>query len=224
MKDAGVPLCLTSIHWSGYATTDYRYDDVKGSWVEPAVNCSPGQNADSVFWVGLDGLPSGPVEQIGTDAACSSGTPSYQAWYELYPAASVKLSNMDYPVYPGDALTGEVSTNFDGNFTFTLQDTTQGWTYNATNVTSTAGSAAGGYTAEWIAEAPEDFCGSSGCLAPLANFGTVNFTGCTVNGVLISQVFGTNMEIFMQSGSTQKAQPSVIGSDGQSFSVTWYNS
>jgi len=32
-----------------------------------------------------DTFNSTSVEQLGTDSDCDSGTPSYYAWYEMYP-------------------------------------------------------------------------------------------------------------------------------------------
>jgi len=202
----------TSTNWSGYATTGTTYSDVKGSWTQPTATCTSGQTAYSSFWVGIDGDTTNSVEQTGTDADCSSGTPQYYAWYEMYPKFPVNLSN---PVHPGDHLSAEVQVSGRGNFTLTISDTTQGWTFT-TNQKSTKAKLG---SAEWIAEAPS---GSGGVL-PLANFGTVSFTACTANGVSISSNPNPD-EIVMQSGSTVKAQPSALGSGGASFSVAWKHS
>lgn len=59
-----------------------------------------GPGAASAFWVGLDGSSSTSVEQLGRDSDCDSGTPSYYAWYEMYPNPSVTLPSQ-YPVSPG---------------------------------------------------------------------------------------------------------------------------
>ena len=55
----------------------------------------------AAFWVGLDGYTSKSVEQLGTDSDCTNvNSPSYYAWYEMYPAASV--NHLDHAV-PGQA-------------------------------------------------------------------------------------------------------------------------
>ncbi len=95
----------TSTNWSGYASTGTTYNDVKGSWTQPTASCSSGQTAYSSFWVGIDGDTTNTVEQTGTDADCSSGTPTYYAWYEMYPKFPVNLSPSSYPVLPGDGIT-----------------------------------------------------------------------------------------------------------------------
>src|SRR5579871_4672724 len=203
----------TRSNWSGYATTGTTYSDVKGSWVEPTVTCSRRQTAYSSFWVGIDGDGTNSVEQTGTDSDCSRGRATYYAWYEMYPAYPVNLSGS---VSPGDSFTAEVKYNGSGKFTLTIKDNTKGWTFT-TNQTLN-GAALG--SAEWIAEAPSS---SSGVL-PLANFGTVNFTNCTANGVSISSNPNPDAITMVTSNGTVKAQPSGLGSGGTSFSVTWHHS
>ena len=63
----------TSTNWSGYAVAGGTYTTVTASWVQPAVTCSG--TAYSSFWVGIDGDTSNTVEQTGTEADCSSGSP-----------------------------------------------------------------------------------------------------------------------------------------------------
>ena len=71
--------------------------------------------------------------------------------------------------------------------------------------------------AEVIAEAP-----SSTAVLPLADFGTVNFAGATVN----CQAIGTGQPIaltLVSSGDTAEATPSPL-TGGNSFTVTWESS
>jgi hypothetical protein len=199
----------TSTNWSGYAVTGSRFTRVSAQWTEPSVSCSG--TAYSSFWVGLDGDTSGTVEQTGTDADCSGSTPKYYAWYEMYPKFPVNLSGT---VRPGDHLSASVTTNGNGSFTLTISDSTQGWTNTTTQRLKRATLA----SAEVIAEAPS----SSGGVLPLANFGTVSFSGATANGALLTSSTPHIDAITMQSGSTVKAQPSSI-SNG-SFSVAWKHS
>ncbi|WIG60298.1 MAG: hypothetical protein OJF49_003046 [Ktedonobacterales bacterium] len=203
----------TSTNWSGYANTGGTFTDVKGSWTQPSASCSSGQTAYSSFWVGIDGDTTNTVEQTGTDADCSSGTPTYYAWYEMYPKFPVNLSN---PVKPGDAITAEVKNTGSGHFTLTISDATQGWSFTTTQTSKKAKLG----SAEWIAEAPS---GSGGVL-PLANFGTVNFSNCTANGQSISANPNPDEIVMQTSGGTVKAQPSGLGGGGTSFSVAWKHS
>jgi hypothetical protein len=199
----------TSTNWSGYAVTGSRFTSVSASWTQPTANCSG--TAYSSFWVGLDGDTSNTVEQTGTDADCSGSTPRYYAWYEMYPKFPVNLSGT---VRPGDHLSASVTTDGSGRFTLTITDSTQGWT-NTTNARLKRAQLA---SAEVIAEAPS----SSGGVLPLANFGTVSFSGATVNGSVLTSSTPHLDAITMQSGSTVKAQPGSI-SNG-SFSVAWKHS
>jgi hypothetical protein len=200
----------TSTNWSGYAVTGGRYTTVTASWVEPSVTCN-GTTAYSSFWVGLDGDTSSTVEQTGTDADCSGSTPQYYAWYEMYPKFPTNLKN---PVQPGDHFTATVTTNGSGGFTLTLSNTTRGWT-NTTNARLKSAKLA---SAEVIAEAPS----SSGGVLPLANFGTVSFSGASVNGATLTSSTPGIDPITMQSGSTVKASPSSLNNGA--FTVTWKHS
>ncbi len=199
----------TSTNWSGYAVTGGRYTKVSSSWTVPAVSCSG--TAYSSFWVGLDGDTSNTVEQTGTDSDCSGSTPQYYAWYEMYPKFP---SNYRNTVKAGDKMSATVTTNGSGSFTLTISDSTQGWT-QTTNARLKSAKLA---SAEVIAEAPS----SSGGVLPLANFGTVGFSGATVNGSVLTSTTAGLDKITMQSGSTVKAQPSSLSSG--SFSVAWKHS
>jgi hypothetical protein len=199
----------TSSNWSGYDVTGARFTSVSASWTEPTVTCTGG-NTYSSFWVGLDGDTSNTVEQTGTDADCSGATPQYYAWYEMYPKFPVNLTK---PVKPGDSLSASVVTDGAGNFTLSISDATQKWSYQTTAKLKNANLA----SAEVIAEAPS----SRGGVLGLANFGTVNFTNATANGVALDSV--PNLDpITMVSGTTTKATPSTISSGN--FSVTWNHS
>jgi len=199
----------TSSNWSGYAVTGSRFTSVSASWTQPTANCSG--TAYSSFWVGLDGDTSNTVEQTGTDADCSGSTPQYYAWYEMYPKFPVNLRGT---VRPGDHLSASVTTDGSGRFTLTITDSTQGWT-NTTNARLKSAKLA---SAEVIAEAPS----SSGGVLPLANFGTVSFSGAKANGSLLTSSTPHLDPITMQSGSTVKAQPSSISNGA--FSVAWKHS
>lgn len=202
----------TSSNWSGYATTGGHYTSVAGSWTQPSASCSAGQTAYSSFWVGIDGDTTNTVEQTGTDADCSSGTPTYYAWYEMYPKFPVNLSN---PVKPGDSISASVTVSGSGSFTLTISDSTQHWTFTTKQTSKKARLG----SAEWIAEAPS---GSGGVL-PLANFGTVKFSSCTANGAGIGSNPNVDEIVMQTSGGVVKAQPSSL-SGGNAFSVVWKHS
>src|SRR5260221_51196 len=189
-----------------------RPPTMRPAWMVWNIGCSSGQTAYSSFWVGIDGDTTNTVEQTGTDADCSSGTPTYYAWYEMYPKFPVNLSPSLYPVVPGDGITAEVSAS-GGSFTLKIADSTRGWSFT-TNQRSRK--AARG-SAEWIAEAPS----SSGGVLPLANFGTVSFSSCTANGAAICRNPNPDAITMVTSGGTVKAQPSGLGSGRAALSLAW---
>ncbi|MEV7602265.1 G1 family glutamic endopeptidase [Kitasatospora sp. NPDC089797] len=199
----------TSGNWSGYAATGSKFTSVSASWVQPAVSCT-GAATWSSFWVGLDGDGSSTVEQTGTEADCSGGSPVYSSWYEMYPAYPVNFSNA---VRPGDHFTASVTTNGSGSFTLTLADTTAGWKRTVTKALRSAALA----SAEVIAEAPSS---STGVL-PLSDFHSVAFSGASANGRSLG---GFHPDaITMASGGVTRAATSGL-SGGSSFSVAWKHS
>jgi hypothetical protein len=178
----------------------------------------------SSFWVGLDGLTSTTVEQTGTDSDCDAGKPTYYAWYEMYPAASVDISTTSYPVSPGDTITGTVTSDDPGqNFTLTLHSS-RGWTFS---IPESAGSTSyARSSAEWVAEAPST-CSLLFCsVTSLAHFSPVTFSGDQAAVVAPTPTYKTlgtlpNESITMTSSSgSVKATPTPI-SGGNSFTVNW---
>ena len=233
----------TSSNWSGYAVTGpsaspVAFTTVSGSWTQPAVTCSRSGGASySAFWVGLGGFVQGSqaLEQIGTESDCTaSGQARYSAWYELVPAPSQPVN---LTVAPGDAIAATVAVS-GTTVTMTLADQTTGQSFTQTATVASPDTT----SAEWIAEAPSS-CNSSGsrCTTlPLANFGSVSFSGssATGNGAAAS-VSGSSWDAeaitLRGSGSSSlrgrgrfgsaqgsvTATPSALSTDGASFSVAW---
>jgi hypothetical protein len=202
-----------SANWAGYAATPDSgtgpYNNVSAGWTAPTANCSA-QTTYSAFWIGLDGAGSDTVEQTGTSADCSNGSPVYYGWYEMYPNYPVQFND---PVTPGDQLNASVVTDGQGNFTLTLGDTTAGWTETIQQSLPQATLA----SAEVIAEAPSSATG----VLPLTDFGTAYFTGATVNGGSLAAANPT--QINMVNNGVTKATTSAL-SNGTDFSVTWQSS
>jgi hypothetical protein len=207
------PSSVTSTNWSGYAATGGTgaFTSVSASWVEPTAKCTSGDQY-AAFWVGLDGYTSSSVEQTGSESDCDGNTPSYYAWWEMYPGGSHTFSNT---VKPGDNFSASVTSDGGGKFTLVITDSTQGWSKTENKTLSSAKRS----SAEVIIEAP--CCTGSGGILPLADFGTVNFTNSEVNGSPLGDSNPT--EIIMQSGSTQKDSISAL-SGGTNFSGTWLHS
>lgn len=221
---------VTSTNWSGYAVAaPSEFTEVVGTWVQPTATCtSKLTNTYAAFWVGIDGYTSSSVEQLGTDSDCSRGTPTYYAWYEMYPASSVTLSSTSYPVKAGDTLTGTVSRTAL-SYTLALTDSVGGvtkWKFSQAETGSDANS-----SAEWIAEAPE-ICTIFVCRgASLTNFGTVTFSlsraadGGTLAPISSFTSASGPHEITMTNTlGTVRAQPSALATGGEGFTDTWHHS
>jgi hypothetical protein len=211
-KTAAFPLRLagptnsTSSNWSGYDVTGGPFTTVSASWTQPTVTCGTGETSYSSFWVGLDGDTSSTVEQIGTDSDCINGTPTYYAWYELYPKGSGQLVTLT----AGATIDASVTTDGSGDFTLTIA------VNHAAPITVTGRvKQASLSSAEVIAEAPSSNHGPNGALG-LADFGTVSFTNASVDGQPLGQ--NANQITMVQNGTTL-AQPS--GISGGAFKVDW---
>jgi Peptidase A4 family len=231
----------SSANWSGYVvggasgSANQQFSSVSGSWTEPSANCNTGQGY-SAFWVGLggSGQQSQALEQVGTEVDCAGGgTASHFAWYELVPAAPVRL---DLAISPGDQVSGKVSVS-GTNVTVSLSNHTTGASTTKALQMSSPDTA----SAEWIAEAPASCDGSGNCQPlPLANFGTASFSNAsaTANGHTgtISDPNWTTQSVQLGAGadsygyggagfvtdqSSAGAAPSELSADGSSFSVTW---
>lgn len=205
----GEPVNGTSSNWSGYAATGAKFTSVSASWIQPTATCTSSDTWSS-FWVGLDGDGSHSVEQTGTEADCSGGTPMYSAWFEMYPAYPVSYNDA---VGPGDRFTASVTSDSNSSFTLTLNDTTRGWTHTVTKRLRGAKLA----SAEVIAEAPSTLYGP----LPLTDFGTVSFSDASANGRPIGD-FSPD-RITMAAGGTTLAGTSTL-TGGNAFSVTWQHS
>jgi Peptidase A4 family len=224
-----------SQNWAGYvagaSSSDTQFSSVSGSWVQPTVRCNSGQSY-SAYWVGLGGSSdqSDALEQTGTQGDCTaSGGTTYYAWYELVPDGPVQL---DLAIHPGDHIAAKVSVS-GSNVRVWLADQTTGQSTTKNLQMSNPDTS----SAEWIAEAPSQCDSMGGCQPlPLADFGTVQFTGAsaTANGHsgTISDpawdaqavALGSNgsYDVSLGSGdSSAGASPSSLSSDGSSFSVAW---
>jgi len=209
-----------SSNWSGYADTGATFSAVTGTWRVPTVTCTNNENAYSAQWIGIDGDSSNTVEQDGTEADCLGGSPSYDAWYEMYgdnavnSGYEVELSPSQYPVSPGDTMSASVSV-VGSTWTLSISD---GWTYSI----SISYSGAAKSSAEWIVERPE-ICSNTCSLASLPNFGSVTFSnasatsGSTTGGIPTWSAAA----IEMVNGSTVLALPGAYQAATEGFTDTW---
>jgi hypothetical protein len=210
----------SSTNWAGYAVSGSTFTDVKGTWVQPAATCTTSEMSSySAFWVGLGGFAGGGggLEQTGTESDCHNGHAAYAAWYELLPDGSVSVP---LTISAGDTISAEVSV--DGAVaTLTLTDVTTGQTFTTQATPSTLDIS----SAEWIAEAPSQCFSANHCAQlPLANFGTVEFSGSstTANGHVgtISDASWSATPIDL-GGGAGSATPAALSTDGSDFVVAF---
>jgi hypothetical protein len=169
---------IDSTNWAGYAAarpgTAFRY--VQSTFFVPYVDCSTTMNAFSSHWVGLDGLNSRTVEQLGIVAGCVGSNPEYYAWYEMYPANE----SLAFFVNPGNSIVASVYYNWRAKvFVLTMDDTTTGQHF--TRSLPCASSSCARSSAEVISESPSD---SSGQTLPLADYRAASFSDIIVTDSL----------------------------------------
>jgi hypothetical protein len=156
-------------NWAGYIIDDGDpYTSITAQWVVPTVSTS--QLGFSAAWLGVDGVSNSRLIQVGTEHDSYGGQAHYWAWWEVLPAAAVRITA--FRVRPGDLITAsitkvgtsrwQISISNKGHGSFT---TTRTYTGRATS-------------AEWIVEAPT----INDRQAVLARHGPVKFDRIKANG------------------------------------------
>jgi hypothetical protein len=192
------PPFAVSANWSGYVVPSGSVvTEVSGQFTVPKLDCTGVRNAGESTWVGTGGAgkAAGPLLQTGVRSVCASGKQfANPGWWAEFP----KYPEVDFDskfVSAGDAMRAGVSRNPDGSWTTRLDDLTTGisgvmttgkgygtvrdsnpdvWLEEEGSAASVTYS--GGYSAEWIVE---DFEQADMPLVPLADFGSIAFTGLT---------------------------------------------
>jgi hypothetical protein len=225
----------TSSNWAGYASSQpgVGFRRVSATWTAPQAHCASGGRRYSAVWVGLGGFhtTSKALEQVGTEADCAGGKGYYSAWYELVPAAPVKLG---LTVRPGDAMSASVTVS-GHSVTLFIANRTRGTTFSKRLDVARVDVS----SAEWIVEAPSS-CGDNGdCRAlALADFGTTSFanvkatksTGHTgtisdpawsAAAITLSPHRGPGGLRFASDGDLGSAVPADLSPAGDAFTVTY---
>jgi Peptidase A4 family len=213
---------IHSLNWAGYAANragaTFRY--VSASFPVPYVNCQGAPSSYSSHWVGLDGLGSSSVEQVGIEADCSGSAAQYYAWYEMYP----RPVTVAFQVRAGNAVQASVSYKQSARkFVLMLRDTTNGRHF--TRTLKCAAKACLRSSAEVISEAPSN---GSGGILPLADYRAEGFSGITLttsrgrHSGLTSRYWNTYQIVAVGASSHQlEAQPTALFR-GQQFSNYWF--
>jgi len=213
---------IHSLNWAGYAANragaTFRY--VSASFPVPYVNCPGAPSSYSSHWVGLDGLGSSSVEQVGIEADCTGSTAQYYAWYEMYP----KPVTIVFPVRAGNAVQASVTyEKSTRKFVLMLRDITNG--RHLIRTLKCAAKACLRSSAEIISEAPSN---GTGGILPLADYRAEGFSGSTLTTTrgrrsgLSSRYWNTFQIVGVGDSSHElEAQPTSL-SQGQAFSTYWF--
>jgi hypothetical protein len=213
---------IHSLNWAGYAGnragTTFRY--VSAAFQVPFADCAAATTSYSSHWVGLDGLGSSSVEQVGIEADCAGSTPRYYAWYEMYP----KPVSVAFTVHAGNAVQASVTYKASARkFVLMLRDTSSGKHF--TRILKCAARACLCSSAEVISEAPSS---TSGGILPLANYRAASFSSIALTSTKghrsgLSSRYWTTYQIVGVGDTSRKlaAQPTSLF-QGQAFSNYWF--
>jgi hypothetical protein len=213
---------IHSLNWAGYAGnrggTTFRY--ASAAFQVPYVDCSAATRSYSSHWVGLDGLGSATVEQVGIEADCAGSAPRYYAWYEMYP----KPVSVAFTVRAGNAVQASVTYKRSvRKFVLMLRDTTSGRHF--TRTLKCAAKVCLRSSAEVISEAPSS---TSGGILRLANYRAASFSSITLTtsrghrSGLTSRYWKTYQIVGVGESSRELAAQPTSLFRGQAFSVYWF--
>ena len=213
---------IHSLNWAGYAGnragTAFRY--VSAAFGVPYLDCTAAAASYSSHWVGLDGLGSSSVEQLGIEADCAGATPRYYAWYEMYP----KPVSVAFTVRAGNAVQASVTYKRSvRKFVLMLRDTTSGRHF--TRTLKCAAKVCLRSSAEVISEAPSS---TSGGILRLANYRAASFSSITLTtsrghrSGLTSRYWKTYQIVGVGESSHELAAQPTSLFRGQAFSVYWF--
>ncbi|KAI0704684.1 acid proteinase [Earliella scabrosa] len=162
-----------SSNWAGAVLVAgaNTFKSVTGTFVVPTPREPSGGSGthSASAWVGIDGDTCGTaILQTGIDFTVSGTRTSFDAWFEWFPDFAHDFSGIS--ISPGNTITVSVTATSRTGGTATILNRSTG---QQVSHTFSGQPALCQENAEWIVE---DFS-SGGGLVPLANWGTVTFTG-----------------------------------------------
>jgi len=217
-----------SNNWSGYnqgmLEKNVQFHQVSGTWAVPAASQHKAGEAEySASWVGIGGgcvnagctVGDATLIQAGTSQNVdSSGTASYDAWYELIPAPSITVS---LAVKAGDQVHVDIREGTPEVWTILIQNTTTGQSFS-----TTVPYASSYATAEWVEETPVVIDNSGNAsVGPMPNLSTVKFDSGLANNVNPNLVSSEAIQL-VDFNSQVLATPSAPDSDADGFNDCTY--
>jgi hypothetical protein len=208
-------------NWAGYELSGETFTAASATWVVPTANCAGTQTTYADQWVGIDGVASPTIEQLGTQSNCNDGVATYDAWYELSGNATLDAGG-EVPdsgtVAAGDTVHAAVAA-VAGSWTLVLTDVTQGWTapFTIDNPVPTPLQT----SAEFIIEDPT--LSLTNTRDPLTDFGAITMTNASVSSTTSAGSLGSfpRSVITMTNGVNPLATTGALSRGGHDFTVTW---
>ncbi|WP_368490138.1 G1 family glutamic endopeptidase [Clostridium sp. BJN0013] len=209
-----------SSNWAGYIVTPASesdsYTSISGSWTVPSIS-SNNENTVAAQWIGLGGIDSSDLLQMGTMEELENGQPVAVVFWEQLPDVAQNI--MTIPINSTISVNIYNSSGYTWNLTFTVTTPSAEVKTQTISTTLDSSYAEGiGTSAEWISEDPSDVYGQ---LVPLANTDVVKYESAKVNGNSLSDSSNTICPVAMESSSGNIViYPSSLGVDGESFTTT----
>ena len=211
----------SSTNWGGYIDTPTggkSYNSVSGSWTVPNIT-TRNQDAVASQWIGLGGVNSNDLLQMGTMETLENGQPTAEVFWEQLPSVAQNIMTVQIGSSVSANISPDKTTANTWDLTVNVTEP-NGQTQTQTVTTTLNASYAQGIgtSTEWISENPSDVNNN---LVPLANMGTVKYQSATANGQPINASGNNVVPVAMVSSTgTIAIAPSALGSDGESFSTT----
>jgi hypothetical protein len=198
-------------NWAGYVSTGGTYTAVSGTWTIPTVTADDNSVSADATWIGIGGITSTDLIQVGTQNLLQNGQITSSTFYEQLPDTSENIPTIT--VSPGDTVTASISEISSGEWSISIKDMTNGESYSNVEYYDSANS-----SADWIEEAPTD---SNGVI-PLDKFGSVGFAnGSTVeNGSTVSIADSNAEALVMENGEGEALTSTSAITSGGNFTVT----
>ncbi len=211
----------TSQNWAGYvvqpSTQSSGESSVTGTWTVPSIS---GRNGNDAQWIGLGGVSSHDLLQMGTVEQMQNGQQTSYVFWEKLPHSARQM----LPVTVGEKVSAQIIPA--GQNIWHLQVTvtpSSGQAYTKTVAVKLNSTYASGVetSAEWISEDPSN---QSQSLLPLGNMGTIAYQNALVNGQPIASA-GNQIEPLEMVGGMGSPEivPTKLGANGESFSTVMKN-
>lgn len=211
----------TSENWAGYVVTPAAgtgsYTSVSGSWTVPKITAAK-PNALAAQWIGLGGVSTKALLQMGTIEEIENGQTVAEVFWEKLPAVAQNVLTVPVGSTISASIAQDANSSLTWNLTFTVN--TPDGNKQTKTIPVTLDSAYAqqiGTSAEWISEDPSN---QNNQLYPLANMGTVNYSSALANGQPLASAGNVQPVAMVSRNGNLLVAPSALGTDGESFSTS----